>query len=356
MSKQSKRSTPLKCECCGEMSYAGVSLKCSMLNCNRQYKYSCLGLTDAEFKSWTPAKKKDWVCPSCKCNKPKVGDNSSTPVGKLSVQQPDDVIITMRGEGMAAITTVTSDLAEQEGLPDWFSKLEISLTNRMRSMIVTEFSDLKQINKEILDGMNFLSGKYDDIHEKFVTVSDAVTTLQKENSELKKIVDKLQHDADANEQKGRLCNVEIQNVPFIKGENLFHVLESLGKSIGVPLSRDVIRSVHRVPHNQTSDRPKNIIAELANRYLRDDVIAAARVRRGLTTENIGIGSPSNKKPIFINEHLTLKNKILYSKARELAKAKGYRFVWVKNGNILMRKSDDGRVVSIRDNSDLDRLP
>ena len=51
--------------------------------------------------------------------------------------------------------------------------------------------------------------------------------------------------------------------------------------------------------------------------------------------------------LYINEHLTLSNKILYKEVRAAAKAKNYKFFWTKNGSIFVRKSDTSRVLLIK---------
>ncbi|CAK1582329.1 unnamed protein product [Parnassius mnemosyne] len=130
--------------------------------------------------------------------------------------------------------------------------------------------------------------------------------------------------------------------------------------IGVDIKASDIRSVHRVAPKVPNDRPKNIVLQLTTRRLRDDMIAAASSRRTLTTTQLfgsanSAAATAQNTRFYINEHLTLKNKVLFSNARQLAKSKGYKFVWVKNSCILLRKNDDSRVIHIRCTNDLSKI-
>ena len=65
----------------------------------------------------------------------------------------------------------------------------------------------------------------------------------------------------------------------------------------------------------------------------------------LNTTHLGIGG--DKKPIYVLEHLSPAIKSLHAAARIKAKEIGYRFVWVKGGNVYMRKSEDTAYKHIR---------
>ncbi|KAG7299130.1 hypothetical protein JYU34_017644 [Plutella xylostella] len=127
------------------------------------------------------------------------------------------------------------------------------------------------------------------------------------------------------------------------------MVETIGTTIGIQIPNSSVTDVHRVASNQPSQKPKNIIVHLSSRRLRDDVIAAARSGRGLTAAQVleaaaggptacssvaavvaaSTESPPSEARVYINEHLTLKNKLLYAKARVCAKDKSYRYIWIK---------------------------
>ncbi|XP_063634820.1 uncharacterized protein LOC134805445 [Cydia splendana] len=180
--------------------------------------------------------------------------------------------------------------------------------------------------------------------------------LRLENERLRKDLDVLQTKLDDLDQSARICNIEVQNIPEKKGENLVQLAGDIGRLIGITLSDDKIKAIHRTAHNVPSDRPKNIVIQLNSRRLRDDVIAAARARRELSTADLfpktTAADVARVQRFYINEHLTLKKKNLFVEARMQASEKGYKYVWVKNANIMVRKTDDSRVINIRSENDL----
>ncbi|CAH1977268.1 unnamed protein product [Acanthoscelides obtectus] len=50
--------------------------------------------------------------------------------------------------------------------------------------------------------------------------------------------------------------------------------------------------------------------------------------------------------VYVNEHLSLANKILFKEARTVAKNKKYKFVWTKGGQIFVRKDDTSKTIHI----------
>lgn len=59
--------------------------------------------------------------------------------------------------------------------------------------------------------------------------------------------------------------------------------------------------------------------------------------------------------LFINEHLTMDNKLLFKETRETIKAKHYKYAWVKDGNIYIRKDDSSRVLQVKSRDTLSKL-
>ena len=60
-------------------------------------------------------------------------------------------------------------------------------------------------------------------------------------------------------------------------------------------------------------------------------------------------------PLYLNENLPQNLRTLRGKANALKKQKGYKFIWVKNGNVLLRQNEDSNVIVIKKISDLDKI-
>lgn len=230
-------------------------------------------------------------------------------------------------------------------LDSWFTKHDEKFT-----VLLSEFEGVKS-------SIQFMSDKYDDLEKKSRDVASRVSALEEKLSSplaSDQRIGVLEAKLEAMEQKSRSCNIEISNLPEKRGENLMAIIETISTVIKQPLSpRDII-TIHRVPQmNANTTRPKNIIVKLTSQVLRDNFLAAARLKKGITTEELQINGTSNK--VYINEHLTFKTKTLFRQAREAAKQHGYRFVWIKHGVILVRADVPEHAFAIRSEQDLSKI-
>lgn len=77
--------------------------------------------------------------------------------------------------------------------------------------------------------------------------------------------------------------------------------------------------------------------------MKEDFLAAARQYKDLSLVHLKYPEDGS---IYVNDHLTLYNKSLLSKAKALAKEKKFRFVWVKHCKIFVRKAANVKSVII----------
>lgn len=89
-------------------------------------------------------------------------------------------------------------------------------------------------------------------------------------------------------------------------------MEQLGTAIKYKITRNDIVAVHRVFHaNSSSSHPKNIIVKLHSRISRDNILAAFRLAKGITTTQLNISGDPRK--VYVNEHLTYPTKSSFGK-------------------------------------------
>ncbi|CAG9784930.1 unnamed protein product [Diatraea saccharalis] len=144
-------------------------------------------------------------------------------------------------------------------------------------------------------------------------------------------------------QQSRQSNIELQCVTEYKSENLLQIIAALGKTVGCVLDNGMILNYTRTAKvNRSSTRRRSIIVQLALVRLRDQLLAStisynkANPKNKLNSSHLGLnGKPS---PVFIAEHLSPTNKALHAAARLTAKEKEYKFVWVRNGKVFLRKN------------------
>ncbi|XP_052749329.1 uncharacterized protein LOC128200304 [Galleria mellonella] len=202
---------------------------------------------------------------------------------------------------------------------------------------------------ERIDG---LSARMDGMERRMNEISGS----QRDGDSLLRSIAQLKSELNERDQELLLNDVELSCVPEQQGEAVGHVILTLATKLGVPLTeRDVVSATRmgRVPEPRegTAPRPRVIAVRLARRALRDQLIQAARVRRGATTE--GAGLPGTPRRFYVNERLTRANRQLFQKTREAARQHGWRFCWTRNGKVYVRKHPGGDAVKYRVHSEDD---
>ncbi|XP_045448941.1 uncharacterized protein LOC123657442 [Melitaea cinxia] len=324
-------------------------LKCA--TCSICLHYQCADFSEIEFKKILPMNKMKWKCQNCKSKKH--GTSSGTHSPKIQPTSLNNFNVDPQSQALMQYFDAKFETLRQQ----WRADLQVAIQEVS--------SSIKQDIESLESRLTASETRIIELEQTITSMSSSQSNfndVMQENSQLRTDLECLQAKFDDLDQVSRSCNVEIQNIPEKKAENLVHLSIQIGKLIGIDIKESDIRSVHRVAPGKPSNRPKNIVLQLSTRRLRDDVIAAARARRTLTVASL-LGPPMSAAAaatnqdarFYINEHLTLKNKLLFSTARQHAKDKNYKYIWVKNHCILLRKSDEARVVHIRCGSDLKKI-
>ncbi|VEN42246.1 unnamed protein product, partial [Callosobruchus maculatus] len=193
--------------------------------------------------------------------------------------------------------------------------------------------------------MQDISDKVSDFEVKLANIDEYVRKTEKlmqENLALKTEVSDLKRRLNDLDQTTRSNNIEIQGVPEKEKENLYEIIQKIGSYVNYEISADKIDYVNRVQSNKNSNsKIKNITVRFTTRSVKENFLAHAKNKRN-KREN---GSPRMSitglsDNIYINEHLTLVNKILFKEVRTVAKSKNYKYIWTKGGQIFVKKDDN----------------
>lgn len=212
-----------------------------------------------------------------------------------------------------------------------------------------------------------MKASLDFFNKQFEDLTKHCSQLEKENLELKvqnaslaQDCAQLKKDAAESERRttqleqySRNRNIEVKNVPFVKGENLAETLEKLGEAISEPINPRDIDVCHRVP-SKDSTCP-HIIVQFHNRSKRDTVLEKARKMR-LSANDVGCsGTAPETAPIFVNEHLCPQLKKLLGLTIAKKKEQSWQFAWSKGGKIFARKTEKSKILHITCIDDLSKI-
>lgn len=250
---------------------------------------------------------------------------------------------------------MTSLSGEEENLGKDISELKHMMTNiteKVNGIDLVKF-EIHEISKSI----SFLSTKYDDLlknwnlqleeNQKLLKRVDSLENVLKEK-DIK--ISKLENKMVQLDQYSRNKNVEIHGVLSANNENCIQIVEQLASELNLDISRDDIDIAHRLP-TQSGNRSQPIIAQFISRKKRNLFLQKKRlvvINRNIS--NVQIGST-----IYINENLNKYVKNLLWQTRIRAKQYQWKYVWINNSKILIRKSDDAPIKTISSAEDLNTM-
>lgn len=339
---------------------------------------------------------RSWVCPACQ-NSIYTPKNDNTPLRPAASKQPgetDNSGIPMSVETSVRDGAKPGDDAdnvntaprggsrgqkESVDLPKYQVVLPIDpeVTNKNVNAagsvnledIIKSFQNFQTIFDQLTQNLQSLSGS-------LLSCKEEVSDFQQQLSEMKARILQLEHyeeevkdlreevkvlrtELEIRDQRDLANDIEIKGIPEQPRENLQQVVKVLATKLGIALDDKDINTVGRIGKRQpvtdtsgstSSSQPRIIVVRMTRRAPRDQLLYEGRVHRGITSDQLQVPGPAQQ--IYINERLTKTNRSLYGLTRSTARELNYKYVWVKNGQILLRKTERGRVYQIRNEEDL----
>lgn len=280
------------CVKCNEtLTHNEDTIECSV--CKNNYHYYCIGISETNFKKMTRNTKNRFSCATCLNSESKTTNN---PPHTLD------------------------------------SKME-----------------------DLIQSVNFMGQQFDDFNKKLESTLTELKHVKKENEIIKADNTRLSNEIleikqklDTFEQQNLGISVEINGVPKSNNENCLAIVQTIVKQLNINATVSeatrIILSDNRIPI---------IVAKLDTLDMRRDLIRANKTKK--LNANMLSSNWSTDNKIYINERLTKEKRILYSKTRAAAKVSNYKFVWISNADILVRKDEKSKITRIRFSTDLNKL-
>ncbi|KAF9421020.1 hypothetical protein HW555_003003 [Spodoptera exigua] len=339
--------------CSDDNDVGGKSIKCPI--CGKSYHYDCLLLKAP------PKDAGAWKCPTCLSDTPKVHRDDSTPVRNIS---------TTRGAKRPAIGSpsppaVLSDIDElrcviKQIMQDEFRHMLAKFNAVIVSTINKELEPVKREMQGIIESVSFMNNTFEDLRREHQSSMDTIKNLESKNLELVSTVNALNDRLTNLEQQSRSNNIEVQCVPENKNENIISIVSQLTRVVSCEIKeKDIINCSRVAKLNPSSNRPRSIVVQLASPRIRDQILAATikynklNPQDKLNCSHLGYGG--SKSAVYVTEHLSPTNRALHAAARIKAKENGYKYVWVRNGKIFVRKAEGTESIQIKCKNTLSKI-
>lgn len=222
--------------------------------------------------------------------------------------------------------------------------------------LMKAFEDMSAFMKDM---SNYMKGRFDEIQVSInciQSLKEDNLALKAENKDLKERISVVEYQLDKFEETSRSNILEINGVPVIANENVLDIVKNICESgLGMNVDNNQIQNCFRLKSNKKdSKNPGKIIVLCANKEMRDHIIKLRRDKKHNNLNAKTLGFPTNEK-IFINQSLTSYKRDLLFKANLCRKDGKCKYVWVRDGNIMIRKEEGGKIIYIKSSSDLDKI-
>lgn len=358
--------TSKKCAGCLSIIDSTECMNCYI--CHQWYDLDCANVTVRQYRLMGIGGegRDSWKCAGCRNKEPK-GNNTETPIrteqhntrakAKLSQVSSAGVgtnIPTRNKLPRSPPCLVSVQADEDDDIPLTGKALRAIISQEISGKLTNILSEQKNLT-DLVDSfqrtISFLSDRYDELKCDLDVKTEKISSLEKSNATLQEVVLNLTKRLNNTEQHARSNNLEIQCVPENKSENVIDTLLDIGKVIKSKVKdADVSHCTRIAKKDSESTRPRSILVKFNTPRLRDEFLAAtlqfnkSNPQDRLNTTHLG-ASVDKAQPIYVAEHLSADNKSLHAAARARGKELGFKFVWVRNGRIFMKKSvDSDRIV------------
>ncbi|CAK1586567.1 unnamed protein product [Parnassius mnemosyne] len=353
------------CLACHKITRPEEQLRCSA--CKGCYHYKCYNISSAYYKENFPALKRNWKCHSCNRITRRKEDN--TPVRRqlspLSTTAADDTNLSC-GEVLGTSVGQVNDSQLDSNSTTTSNPPAAAITYDQFGALLD--CKLSKISIDIKEDITHLRECLDALNTKLADYDRRIKTLEsveKENNILKATVADLQSRLNSQEQIALGNELEISGLEETPNENPTHLVLTVAAKLGIELQDMDLNYAHRAgPKHQNKKTnvggnrklQRSLVVAFTRRAKRDEFLKHAKARKNLKSKDILNHGPENM--IYVNERLTGENRRLFRTTRAFAVEQGYRFCWLRNGCIFIRKGDvkDGSpAIRIKSESDLSRL-
>lgn len=226
---------------------------------------------------------------------------------------------------------------------------DIGEIKAQNAQIQVASAEIKQSNEDIVQSISFINNEFEELKKE-------VEALRKERLQQRQYIENLEKKIQDLQHQSRSSGIELRNIPAVSDESsssLAKAVCNIGKVIGLPISEGELRDVYRLPGKPSTVAAtlRPVIVELTTVQKKQTLISAVRnYNKGkdktekINTSHIGISGAS--QPIYIAEQVPSYKRTLFHQARLFAETNGFKYCWISNGNIFLRKSEGERQILI----------
>ena len=218
------------------------------------------------------------------------------------------------------------------------------------------------LNAETAKSLDFLSNEYHELTRFRVFAEKEFKRFNNCLEELTGHFNKIATAIDEMQKYSYQYNLKILGLPELSHQNeqesavhSTNLCVRLFNEMGVEVKSHDIDIAHRIPSRNSLAGPRPIICKFVRRLVRNQIIAARKEASKVKPEAIDLPPNADLSRVLIVEHLTPNVQNLLFETKQYQKQHNFKFCWVRNFNIYLRKTEDSDQISIRCSRDLEKL-
>lgn len=187
--------------------------------------------------------------------------------------------------------------------------------------------------------------KLEEMDMKYKSLFTKYNEQIKVNEKLQEEISQIKRQLNKNEQKDLKNNLLVQGVPYKENENVPEIINKIGTYLGV--KNDNKFTAFRLGKDNSKANVIKVIFEdetTKTKFLKS--------KKKFEIKSTDLGHTKESK-IFLNHELTNTNFDLFMAARTFKKDHNYKFLWIGNGNIFLRKDEHSKILLLEEKSQLE---
>lgn len=305
-------------------------LKCKNTNCGKHYHKSCSKISETNFVKYQNCLDKEWFCGTCSASSSRTtrSKNANSPIIAMSPVQKINCEVNNKSEDNNTIECKSDN-----------TNLLNELNNKM-DMIIKQ-------NSELCKKFDLLSEKYIDLEKCTKQLISDNKHLKSENIELKNMINNITFKFNDIEQEKLINDVQLSGIPKMQNEDLKKIFLTLCNKVNSDIKDVDIIGIYRKNTKTKANKeelPGPIVIKLSTTAKKIDLLSKCKKIKGFDTSILN--ADIEKRPFYVGDHVTGPTLFLYAKAKELLNTKKLSFVWIQNGNVLVKRVNNNAVIKI----------
>ena len=204
--------------------------------------------------------------------------------------------------------------------------------------------------------LQFISAQNDDL---ILFRNNTIKELKQINQKINVISKKCEDIANAVEQiedHSYQYNIKIIGMPQ---QNLHESAEETASmclklfiAMGADVSISDVDIAHRVPSRNQSNRSNAIICKFVRRIAKEKVLAVRKQTSNVQPEQLQLPMATKLDNLQIYQHLTPRLQELLFEANKYKRENHFKFCWVKNKIVCLRKTENDQIIKLAKLQDL----